>query len=117
MAKSTTKITNKTDGKAESKPKAEAKPKTSKPKLSSTALLEQSSEDALKTLQTLGIEQQLQSELEWCLGSYRFDKNPSGLYAVANRVLIVLNAEKAKKTKGVSSKLVGDLEKALKVQE
>ena len=116
MAKSTTKISNKTDGKAETKPKAEVKPKTSKPKLSSTELLEQSSEDALKTLKTLGIEQQLQSELEWCLGSYRFDRNPSGLYEVAGRALTVLNAEKAKKTKGVTVKLIGDLEKALKVQ-
>ena len=117
MAKSTSKTTTKTDGKAEAKPKAQPKPKTSKPKLSSTELLEQSSEEALRTLQTLGIEQQLQSELEWCLGSYRFDRNPSGLYEVANRALTVLNAEKAKKTKGVTSKLVGDLEKALKVQE
>jgi len=116
MAKSTSKTTTKTDGKAEPKPKAEAKAKApSKPKLSSAELLEQSSEDVLRALQTLGIEQQLQSELEWCLGSYRFDKNPSGLYEVANRALIVLNAEKAKKTKGITAKLVGDLEKALKV--
>ena len=79
-------------------------------------LLEQATEEALNKLQSLGIEQQLQSELEWCLGSYRFDRNPSGLYEVAGRALTVLNAEKAKKTKGVTVKLIGDLEKALKVQ-
>jgi hypothetical protein len=99
----------------EPKPKAEPKAKA-KPAVPSTELLEQASEEALKKLQALGIEQQLQSELEWCLGSYRFDKNPSGLYEVAGRALTVLNAEKAKKTKGVTVKLIGDLEKALKVQ-
>jgi hypothetical protein len=116
-------ISKSSTAKAEPKPKAEAKPKTeAKPKVkvaaatTGTDLLEQASEEALKKLQSLGIEQQLQSELEWCLGSYRFDKNPSGLYLVAGRALTVLNAEKAKKTKGVTVKLIGDLEKALKVQ-
>jgi hypothetical protein len=114
MAKTTSKAST---PKAESKPKAEAKPKTKAAAATpSTELLEQASEEALKKLQSLGIEQQLQSELEWCLGSYRFDRNPSGLYEVAGRALTVLNAEKAKKTKGVTVKLIGDLEKALKVQ-
>jgi hypothetical protein len=104
-----------------SAPKAESK-RVAKPKVktnavsSSVELLEQASDEALKKLQALGIEQQLQSELEWCLGSYRFDRNPSGLYEVAGRVLIVLNEEKARKTKGVTVKLIGDLEKALKLQ-
>ena len=115
------KTTSKTSTKSESKPKAEPKPKiAAKPKAkestASTELLEKASEEALQKLQSLGIEQQLQSELEWCLGSYRFDKNPSGLYEVAGRALTVLNAEKAKKTKGVTVKLIGDLEKALKIQ-
>jgi hypothetical protein len=114
MAKTTSKTPT---PKAESKPKAEPKPKVkAATATASSELLEQASEEALKKLQSLGIEQQLQSELEWCLGSYRFDKNPSGLYEVAGRALAVLNAEKAKKTKGVTVKLIGDLEKALKVQ-
>ena len=114
MAKTTSKVSTLKD---EIKPKAEPKPKAkAAPGSSSTNLLEQASEEALKKLQSLGIEQQLQSELEWCLGSYRFDRNPSGLYEVAGRALTVLNAEKAKKTKGVTVKLIGDLEKALKVQ-
>ena len=118
MAKSTSKPSA---PKGEPKPKAESK-SVAKPKAKTSAetssanLLEQASEEALRKLQSLGIEQQLQSELEWCLGSYRFDGNPSGLYEVAGRVLTVLNSEKAKKTKGVTVKLIGDLEKALKVQ-
>ena len=82
----------------------------------STDVLEKASEEALKKLQTLNIDQQLQADLAWCLGSYRFDKNPSGLYEMAGRALTILNAEKAKKTKGVTVKLIGDLEKALKIQ-
>lgn len=99
----------------ESKPRQKAAPKA-KATVSPAELLETASEEALKKLQALGIEQQLQSELEWCIGSYRYDRNPSGLYEVAGRALTVLNAEKEKKTKGVTAKLIGDLEKALKVQ-
>jgi hypothetical protein len=114
MAKSTTKTTA---VKSDSKPKAQPKPKVKAAAATvSNDLLEQASEEALKKLQALGIEQQLQSELEWCLGSYRFDRNPSGLLEVAGRALNVLSLEKAKKTKGVTVKLIGDLEKALKIQ-
>lgn len=110
MAKATVKPATK---KAVQKP-AEAK---SNGKLSSVDSLEKVCEEVLALLQKLGIEQQLQSDLEWCLGSYRFDKNPSGLYEMAQRALVVLNDEKAKKTKGVTAKLTGDLEKVLKNKE
>lgn len=76
--------------------------------------IEKACEEALKKLQELGIDAQLQADLEWCLGSYKADKNPAGLYEMAERSLQVLNAEKEKKTKGVTAKLTGDLEKALK---
>jgi hypothetical protein len=110
MAKSTSKTAT-----VKAEPKAAPKSKA-KPSVSSEEQLEKASEEALKKMQELGIEPQLQSELEWCLGSYRFDRNPSGLYDVAQRVVAVLNAEKAKKTKGVTAKLVGDLEKAAKTR-
>ncbi len=71
-------------------------------------------EEALFKLQTLGIEVQLQRDIEWCLGSYRADKNPAGLYEMAGRALSVFKNEKEKKTRGVTAKLIGDLEKALK---
>jgi hypothetical protein len=71
--------------------------------------------ESLKKLQELGIEQQLQSDIEWCLGSYRHDKNPSGLYEMAARTLTVLQGEKSKKTKGVTAKMITDLESVLKV--
>lgn len=105
MAKTSTKTAAKTSAKASA---SKAKPAASK------VSIEKVSEDVLKKLQTLGIEQQLQSDLEWCLGSYRADGNPSGLYEMIERSISVFNTEKAKKTKGVTAKLIEDLEKAVK---
>ncbi len=75
--------------------------------------IEQASEEALKKLQTLGIEQGLQNDLEWCLGSYRADGNPVGLYTMVERAVNVFKSEHARKTKGVTAKLIKDLEKSL----
>lgn len=90
--------------------KTSAKPKTTS---SSEGQIEKASVEALKKLQALGIEPELQNDIEWCLGSYRADHNPVGLYTMAERALSVLKAEQAKKTKGVTAKLVSDLEKAV----
>ncbi|HEU5147052.1 MAG TPA: hypothetical protein VFT90_10065 [Chryseosolibacter sp.] len=76
--------------------------------------IEKVSEDALQKLQELGIDDQLQRDIEWCLGSYRADNNPIGLYETAKKALEVLKTEKDKKTKGVTAKLITDLEKAVK---
>lgn len=78
------------------------------------ALIVKACESALAVLIELNIEYQLQSEINWCLGSYNNDRNPIGLYQMAERSLIVLKEEKAKKTKGVTPKLIGDIEKAIK---
>jgi hypothetical protein len=86
--------------------KTSAKPKTTDP-------IEKISTEALKKLQALNIEHELQNDIEWCLGSYRADHNPVGLYTMAERALGVLRAEQAKKTKGVTAKLVSDLEKVV----
>jgi hypothetical protein len=75
--------------------------------------IEIASEQLLEKLKSLGIDQQLQNDLEWCLGSFRSDNNPVGLYEVAERALSVLRDEKAKKTKGVTAKMITDLEKVL----
>jgi hypothetical protein len=118
MAKSSSKSSIKSETKTTS-PGTKSKPLSSNGVGNdsiTTDTLDKAAEEALKTLKSLEIDPQLQEELEWCLGSYRFDKNPSGLYEVAGRALTVLNAEKAKKTKGVTVKLIGELEKALKIQ-
>lgn len=76
--------------------------------------IEKVSEDALQKLQELGIDDQLQRDIQWCLGSYRADNNPIGLYENARKALELLKTEKEKKTKGVTAKLITDLEKAVK---
>lgn len=110
MAKTPSKTAAKTPAK---KTPAAAKPKAA-PKAAATVAVDKVCEDALKALKALGIEDQLQSDITWCLGSYSADKNPAGLYEMADRALVVFNSEKAKKTKGITAKLTGDLEKVLK---
>lgn len=75
--------------------------------------IEKVNEDILKKLQGLGIEQALQADIEWCLGSYRHDNNPSGLYIMAERALQVFIFELSKDSKSVPAKLIKDIEKAL----
>lgn len=77
------------------------------------ANIEKVCEDALQKLRSLGIQQQLQNDIEWCLGSYRTDGNPVGLYSMAERALAVFQEERARKTKGITAKTIADLEKAL----
>jgi hypothetical protein len=103
MAKTTTKTV--ADKKAPAK-KAAAKPKTSS--------IEKVSEEILGKLKALDIEHQLQADIEWCLGSYRYDQNPAGLLDTAGKALSVFKQEQAKKTKGVTATLIGTIEKALK---
>jgi hypothetical protein len=87
--------------------------KSSKASKPSTELIEKVSEETLEKLKAMDIEPELQKDIEWCLGSYRSDQNPVGLYAMAERALDVFRQEKAKKTKGVTAKLITDLEKLL----
>ena len=75
--------------------------------------IEKVTEDALAKLRALNIEHSLQADIEWCLGSYRSDKNPIGLFDMISRALPVLKSELQKKTKGVTTKLIGNIEKAL----
>src|SRR5688572_796564 len=94
---------------APAKSKASAKPKALK-----ANPIEKINEECLSKLIELNIEQELQAEIQWCLGSYRSDKNPIGLYVMAERARIVLKAVKDSNPKLVSTKLIGDIEKALK---
>lgn len=107
----------KTTSKSESKTPRKAPAKATKPQQSSTELIERVSEDTLNKLRELNIEPELQNDIEWCLGSYRADRNPVGLYQTTERAIDVLKREKQNKTKGVTSKMITDLEKALKTKD
>lgn len=71
-------------------------------------------EAAKDKLSALGIEEQLVSEIEWCLGSYAHDGNPEGLFTKGAEAAKALSAFKKKNDKKVSKKLITDLEKASK---
>ncbi len=101
MAKATTKTAT-----AEKKP---AKAKVSKP----AADIGKISETILEKLKSLGIEEQLQADIAWCIGSYSYDKNPVGLIENAKKALDVFKEALAKKTKGVTAKLIKDIETAI----
>ena len=92
------------------------KPRAPRATASNSNNVEQVSEEALVKLQELGIEEQLQRDLQWCLGSYRADGNPVGLYDTVKQAMRVLKSEKEKKTKGITSKLISDIEKIVRDQ-
>ncbi len=104
--------------KAASKAPAKAPKKAEAPKKKTTGKPYQLIEDvcvaSLAKLQELELDYQLQSEINWCLGSFRNDGNPVGLYLMAERALAIFKAELAAKRKGITAQLVKDIEKALK---
>jgi hypothetical protein len=102
MAKSAVKTSTKSPAKKSSTPMttvAESNP------------IVKASETALKKLKDLGIDNQLQADLEWCIGSYKADKNPIGLYEMVRRSVTVFKDNKT--AKGVTAKLISDLEKVV----
>lgn len=55
----------------------------------------------------------VESKLEYVIGSYQYDHNPVGLYEIGAMALNKLKKLKEEKPKQVSKKLIDDLEKAL----
>lgn len=105
MAKATSKAPAKAAKKA---------PASKKPALSPNEQIFKACEMALAKLSELDLDHQLQSEINWCLASFLNDGNPIGLYQMADRAVFLFKEEQSKKTKGVTAKLISDLEKALK---
>lgn len=103
MAKTNAKTSAKTPAKATVKAPAKKAPD-----------IEAAARTALAKLRELSLDAELQADLDWCLGSYSFDKNPSGLYEMVGRAIRVFTAERERKTKGITAKLLTDLEKSIK---
>lgn len=55
----------------------------------------------------------LKSKLEYCIGSYDYDKNPSGLIEYGHMALEVLKNFKAQNPRKVNKKIIENLEKSL----
>lgn len=56
---------------------------------------------------------EIQSKLEFVVGSYDYDKNPVGLYEVGSIAVKKLKEVKSKYQRKVSKQLISDLEKHL----
>lgn len=102
-------MTKETVKKAAPKKKASAK----KAAVSKEQLLVKVSEESLKKLESLGINEALQADIRWCIGSYNYDKNPVGLYEMAAKALKVFEEAKKKNAKAVPTKLMTDLKKVI----
>jgi hypothetical protein len=57
--------------------------------------------------------QEIISKLEFCIGSYNFDKNPSGLYEYGYQALNMLKDIKIKSPRKVNKTVVTALEQSL----
>ena len=55
----------------------------------------------------------IQSKLEFCIGSYDFDKNPVGLYEYGEQAVRLLKKYREKNPRKVTQKVITDLEKNL----
>jgi hypothetical protein len=55
----------------------------------------------------------IQSKLEFCIGSYDFDSNPEGLYEYGKTALGMLKEIKKTNPRKVNKKVIDDLEESL----
>ncbi|MFC4873976.1 hypothetical protein [Negadavirga shengliensis] len=76
-----------------------------------TSVLEKTVESTIEKLNKLKLDDTLTAELQWCLGSYRHDKNPEGLLEKSLIALTLLKEKREENSKAVSKKLIADLEK------
>ena len=82
----------------------------------SAILIEKACVEAKQKLETLGVEQTIQEELAWVIGSYNYDSNPVGLYEIGGKALVALKEVKKGSPRKVSKKLIDTLEKAISEQ-
>lgn len=94
-------------------PAKKAAPAKKKPAASNILSI---SETILGKLRDINAAPGLQSDIVWCIGSYHHDQNPVGLFEKAAEALPILKEAHANKTKGITAKLIGDIEKALAAQ-
>lgn len=77
--------------------------------------LKKSCQEAVQTFQKLNKEEykDIQSKLEWCIGSYENDHNPAGLFEFGIKALDMLKGIKAKQPKLVTKKVIDSMEKSI----
>lgn len=78
--------------------------------------LKKSCQEAVVAFEKLKNEEytDIQSKLEWCIGSYEFDKNPAGLHELGSKSLDALKNIKQKQPRKVNKKVIDGLEKSIR---
>jgi hypothetical protein len=73
-------------------------------------------QNALETLEKFNLPEtaELQAKLAWCIGSYDYDKNPSGLSEFGGMALKALSKIKEKNPKKVAKKVLDGLDAAIR---
>jgi len=73
-------------------------------------------QNALESLEKLNLEEtaELQAKLAWCIGSYDYDQNPSGLSEFGGMALKALNKIKEKNPRKVAKKVIDGLDAAIR---
>lgn len=108
--------------KAKAEPKAKAAPKAAAAKTNGKAAagdpaekLAQTCQEAAAKFEKMSDEKytEIKEKLEWCVGSYSYDKNPAGLKEYGGKAIDLLKEAKKEKPRLVSQKLITDLEKSL----
>jgi hypothetical protein len=76
-------------------------------------------QNALETLEKLNLPEtaELQTKLSWCIGSYDYDKNPSGLTEFGGMAVKALHKIKEKNPRKVSKKVIDGLEAGIRNYE
>lgn len=76
-------------------------------------------QNALEILEKLNLPEtaELQKKLSWCIGSYDYDKNPSGLTGFGEMAVKALNKIKEKNPRKVSKKVIDGLETGIRNYE
>lgn len=72
--------------------------------------LVETAEMTLEKLKQLKLDEGLEKDIAWCLGSYKFDNVPTGLIEKCKEALELLKAEMEKKPRSVPKKLIDNLE-------
>lgn len=98
-----------------SAPAKKAPTKKTAAKVDPGTQLEKACKDAVAKLQKMddGKYQEVREKLEWCIGSYNYDKNPEGIVEYGRRAADVLKEAREENPRKVSKKLVTDLDNAL----
>ena len=100
--------------KADSPKKTSAPKKTAAAKSSALPTLETVSTQVHSALEKLQLAPALRNDIEWCLGSFRHDHNPTGLLEKLTEATKILENVKKDKPKAITAKLLSDLQKVTK---